>query len=540
LANSGVEGYPARLGALLGPGYSVMNAGVSGKTMFKNSVDSYWSTGRLEDAVAFDPHIVIIKLGTNDGDPKRWDVYEDEFYDDYVSMVQEFRRDGRDPVVFAAYCAPLFANATQDYYIKNKVIPNIDQVRESQGLYALDFYNNLLGDNDLFPDGVHPNAEGAAKMAQIAFDAIKSVNAHVTSSIFVNGNLQVGNVVSVDEGDEVTLELDSSGGTYSWHGPNGFTSDSDKHTLGNIQFNQGGFYNVVYTGSDGLRSYHSFVISINDCIPDDINPYIWFDNSWQNVSMATVDAGSEIRFGPQPFGGYWCWNGPDGFLLNSREFSLFNIKNRQAGDYIAVYRDDNACISSMAFNVQVVGEDVCKDNVLSPYLNVNNTTWESTSVAEVAEGGTVTFGPQAEFGYKWTWTGPNGFFSREREFSISGFSSENAGEYIATVTYDEDCTAFLKFNITLIKNPVFLNEIDSSENDKVQLYPNPTTGEFVITNVPRNSRITVFDDSGIEHVCWYSSEDNDKVHLSINNFSAGRYIVHINNELEKSFILVKE
>jgi len=174
LSNSGQQAYPAQLAILLGPGYKMLNCGVSGSCMVKNDPASYWKTNRFNDAKNFDPQIVIIKLGTNDGDPPRWNAHKNEFYNDYVAMIAEFRKNGRNPIIYVCYPVPTFgaAKAPQGLIIKNEVIPLIKQVATSQGLRIIDFNTTMQSYPEFFPDGIHPNAEGAKKMAEIAFNAM--------------------------------------------------------------------------------------------------------------------------------------------------------------------------------------------------------------------------------------------------------------------------------------------------------------------------------------------------------------------------------
>ena len=60
------DAYPVKLNGYLGSGYSVENDGVSGCTLLKKGNKPYWTQGRLPQVFAFKPHIVTIKLGTND------------------------------------------------------------------------------------------------------------------------------------------------------------------------------------------------------------------------------------------------------------------------------------------------------------------------------------------------------------------------------------------------------------------------------------------------------------------------------------------
>src|SRR4051812_4237225 len=57
---SATDAYPAKLGKLLGPGFSMENDGVSSTTLLKAGDYSYWSHGRLANVFAFKPDIITI------------------------------------------------------------------------------------------------------------------------------------------------------------------------------------------------------------------------------------------------------------------------------------------------------------------------------------------------------------------------------------------------------------------------------------------------------------------------------------------------
>jgi acyl-CoA thioesterase-1 len=89
-------------------------------------------------------------------------------------MIAEFRKHGRNPRIFACFPVPAFVpvKAPQGVVIANEVIPIIKQVIATQGVSLIDFNKPMLAHGNLFPDGIHPNAEGAKRLAQIAFDTI--------------------------------------------------------------------------------------------------------------------------------------------------------------------------------------------------------------------------------------------------------------------------------------------------------------------------------------------------------------------------------
>lgn len=173
--NDGINTYPAQLGILLGSNYEVRNFGVSGRTLLRKGDYPYWNEAAFQEAKEFDPHIVIIKLGTNDSKPQNW-IYKNEFFKDYVDLINEFRRDGRKPQIFVARPCPAFKIqwGINPDIIRNEVIPLTDSIRKATNTYLVDFYAPFLNRSSLLPDGIHPSNEGYFVMAQIAESTIKN------------------------------------------------------------------------------------------------------------------------------------------------------------------------------------------------------------------------------------------------------------------------------------------------------------------------------------------------------------------------------
>ncbi|UII18959.1 GDSL-type esterase/lipase family protein [Fulvivirga ligni] len=447
LRNSITESYPARLGAMLGPNYSVLNCGASGKTMFKNVADTYWTTGKLERAKDFQPDIVVIALGTNDGDSFRWKPHKQEFKGDYLSMMKAFREDGRDPIFILAHCPPLFASEDQNYNISQEVIPIIQQIESEEHTYSVDFYNELINDAKLFPDGVHPGVSGSVKMAQVLRSALSQALIS-EGKITVNGTHQSANAVEVKVGDKVVLDPLVSGGKWSWRGPNGFTSSDQKIAIKKIQMNQGGFYIGNHTSSAGAQKMVVFRVSVEGCAPSEIEPSMKNGSEWQAVDALSVPAGSNIAFGPQPAAGAWYWEGPNGFTMTAREFSLNAIKNAQEGEYIATYYNEQGCSSTKTFQVEVTGEDVCLLEGITPYIQVEG-EWKQQAEISVSQGGTIRFGPHPVQMQTWTWKGPNGFTAKGREITIKDIDQTKEGRYEAFFNDEEGCKDSLEFHVKM-------------------------------------------------------------------------------------------
>jgi len=171
-AKSG-QSYPAQLQALLGDGYKVGNFGVSGRTLLKKGDFPYWKEKKYQDALAMEPAIVIIMLGTNDTKPQNW-KFEAEFDADYRELVKSFQALKSKPKVFVCRPVPVPGNGNYGINEENiqKEIPRVDALAKELGCGVIDMHAALEKFPELLPDRVHPNTAGAGEMAKAAAKAI--------------------------------------------------------------------------------------------------------------------------------------------------------------------------------------------------------------------------------------------------------------------------------------------------------------------------------------------------------------------------------
>lgn len=165
--------YPAQLGRLLGERYAVRNFGVSGRTMLKKGDFPYWDEQDFQDALAWEPDVVVIKLGTNDTKPQNWQ-YSDEFVADYEAMIDVFAALPSKPKIWICYPVPAFEErfSIRGEIITEEVIPMIDRIADHKQVPIIDLYKALDGRGDLFPDGIHPDTEGAGLIAEAVAEEI--------------------------------------------------------------------------------------------------------------------------------------------------------------------------------------------------------------------------------------------------------------------------------------------------------------------------------------------------------------------------------
>ena len=184
---SGVEereknAYPTVLGRLLGKDYEVRNFGVSGATAQKRGDKPYWTLDAYKDVSAFDPHVVVIKLGTNDSKPHNW--HGTEWYEaDLQAMVTHFAELPQKPRVFLCTPVPVHKDAfgIRETVVRDEVVPTVRKVAERAEVPVIDLYAALKDPAD-FPDGVHPNAAGAKKIAEAVAEALRRKAADAQSA----------------------------------------------------------------------------------------------------------------------------------------------------------------------------------------------------------------------------------------------------------------------------------------------------------------------------------------------------------------------
>ena len=186
-----MHGYPASLQQLLGKEYWVKNFGVSGRTMLNKGDRPYMKEMAWRDALAFQPDVVVIKLGTNDSKPQNWQ-HGAEFKQDLVQMLTELCPElGQLPKnkkkrakalaevktkIFLCTPIPAFKSTwnINDSVIVNGVIPIQQEVAKEYGLQVIDLHTLFGNDSNMMvADGIHPNEKGARRMAEIIADALK-------------------------------------------------------------------------------------------------------------------------------------------------------------------------------------------------------------------------------------------------------------------------------------------------------------------------------------------------------------------------------
>jgi lysophospholipase L1-like esterase len=185
LSDPSTQSYPTQLDSLMGAGYAVSNFGVSSKTMIKAVSDAYWTQSAFTQALASQPDVVVIELGTNDSKDYIWPYYKQDFEPDYVSMIDTFRNLSSHPQVWAILAPPAQNSGWTifDTTIVRQVNPAILAVALRKAAPVIDLHTAMSGHPEWFQgDTVHPTAAGAKELAKFVAAMLLHAPVSVSSS----------------------------------------------------------------------------------------------------------------------------------------------------------------------------------------------------------------------------------------------------------------------------------------------------------------------------------------------------------------------
>ena len=176
IKNRSRDSYPSVLARMLGDNYWVKNFGVSARTMLNKGDHPYMNEPAYKNALAFNPNIVVIKLGTNDSKSFNW-KYKADFMKDAQNMINAFKGLPSQPKIYLCYPskAYLTGDGINDDIISKEIIPMIKKLAKKNGLSVIDLHTAMDGMPELFPDRIHPNEKGAQVMAKAVYQSISAL-----------------------------------------------------------------------------------------------------------------------------------------------------------------------------------------------------------------------------------------------------------------------------------------------------------------------------------------------------------------------------
>ncbi|MBR5852246.1 MAG: sialate O-acetylesterase [Bacteroidaceae bacterium] len=228
----GETSYPSQLQQLLGEGYEVRNFGHSGATLLSKGHRPYINLPEYAAALEFAPDIAVIHLGLNDTDPRNWPNYRDEFYGDYINIIEALREANPGVEIKVCQMTPIFhwhrrfKSGTRDWYWQIQEV--IKTIAENGNFELINLSRHLYNRPDLMPDALHPNEQGAEIIAKqvysaitddfggLSLPAIYSDNMVVQQGqpFVVSGTANAGKEVSVRFGKQRIIKKAAEDGTW--------------------------------------------------------------------------------------------------------------------------------------------------------------------------------------------------------------------------------------------------------------------------------------------------------------------------------------
>ena len=230
--NPAETSYPIQLQQMLGEEYEVRNFGHSGATLLSKGHRPYINLPEYTAALEFAPDIAVIHLGLNDTDPRNWPNYRDEFYGDYMNIIEALREKNSKVEIYVCQMSPIFnwhrrfKSGTRDWYWQIQEV--IKTIAENGNFELINLSRHLYNRPDLMPDALHPNEQGAEIIAKqvysaitddfggLSLPAIYSDNMVVQQGqpFVVSGTADAGKEVSVRFGKQRIIKKAAEDGTW--------------------------------------------------------------------------------------------------------------------------------------------------------------------------------------------------------------------------------------------------------------------------------------------------------------------------------------
>lgn len=209
-----------------------------------------------------------------------------------------------------------------------------------------------------------------------------------------------------------TLVLNATGGSsYSWSGPNSFSSSIASPSISNTTTDNEGVYTVTVTDDNSCTASATTNVTFNPLPTASI------------VTNSPVCSGNNVTFTLTTNGTSYIWSGPNSFSSTLQNPTISTATVAFSGIFSVTVTDANSCSITATTNV-----------VVNPLPN----PMASSNSPVCAEG---TLNLTSSNGTSYIWSGPNSFSSTLQNPSIPLVTSAANGTYTITATDDNGCSA---------------------------------------------------------------------------------------------------
>ena len=500
---------------------------LSGTTLVNTEDASY--IGRMLDQISPTAKIdhLIVQLSTNDsgwglpiGTLGPQNEFRSKYYD---NRINDFGKQGSREIIngmefIIAYAMETWGckvsfwsgpNCNRASYtaMEDALTKQIEPKWKNKGMGVIDYYNKWFPEKGkvINDDMVHPYQEGYWQMVPYAYDYFKDFDAKVVERL-IN---EIGNVT--DEGtvgeriekarfvyDNMMRDAKANVGNYNKlvEAENKYKSFFDKTRKIENQSEV-----TPLKGPDG-SNYENFESLLDGKIGTKAgsfhyagNPFIWklekplavkyyyFTTANDNFAWQGRNPKNWVLYGSND-----CDNNGNGTWTKVDEVNNDNTLpdlNYYAGLYkvdnparYSYYKLDVTAPSGDGVFLQVSEMTLYEDlSVLSldpatitPYVTSDGgDSWQSVNTLTVKEGDSFAFGPQADQPGTWSWRGPNGFTSNQREFTINNVTAAQAGQYVLTFSSQNGTQTVYTFTLT-VEDPTGIRQASEAKQATGRIY----------------------------------------------------------------------
>jgi len=219
-----------------------------------------------------------------------------------------------------------------------------------------------------------------------------------------------------------------AGSSYSWTGPNGFTSTLQNPVILSATPVNSGTYYVTASKGGCSSPASSITVLVNEA---QVKPGL--------TSNSPVCSGNPIVLSCTTFDGViYHWTGPNGFTSNQQNPTIDHAAIANQGRYTVVITTPGCTVTNTAF--------------IDVKVNPTPVAPVASSNSPVCAQQTLKLSATPVAGAIYTWTGPNGFASNLQNPEIKNITAEQAGKYAVTVTVN-GCTSALSSTAVIVNKP---------------------------------------------------------------------------------------
>jgi len=260
-------------------------------------------------------------------------------------------------------------------------------------------------------------------------------NGYVTITVSTLPGITATNTGPYCPGQTIQLNA-TGGGTYSWAGPNGFSSTLQNPTIPNMTAVNAGTYTVTVTNS-GCSSSATTTVTLNTGATVNLTPSNTACASATNGSINVVATGSTPGYNVS-------WTGsasgnPAGIEI-AASGGNYNIQNLGIGTYTVTVTANNLCATTATTTIAANPGVTGSGTFVAPLCNGST------------DGSITVTANQGIAPYQVSWTGPTSGNPVGNEISVANgtyqITAATAGSYTITITDAAGCIFTFPISVT--------------------------------------------------------------------------------------------